>query len=49
MEAVLDFPKVKKQNKFAVFNLPCEKIILHNVSWKTYNDLIDEQTENSSV
>lgn len=39
MEAVLDLPKIKKN----VDELPCEKVILHGITWETYNRLVEDQ------
>ena len=42
MEAVLDI-------KTSVTNLPCEKIILHGISWATYENLLADNAENPNV
>lgn len=42
MEAVLDIKKT-------VFDLPCEKIILHGISWETYENLLADNAENPNV
>jgi Uma2 family endonuclease len=39
MEVVLDLPKVKTK----VDELPCEKVILHGITWETYNRLVQDQ------
>lgn len=49
MEAVLDLPIVKPQKTSPVINLPCEKIILHNISWSTYEGLLEDNAENPNV
>jgi Uma2 family endonuclease len=45
MSAVLDLPTVKTPTQSAVINLPCEKIILSNIAWSTYESLLAEQPE----
>lgn len=40
MEAVLDIKKI---------NLPCEKIILHGISWQTYENLLADNADNPNV
>jgi Uma2 family endonuclease len=42
MEAVLDIKKV-------VTDLPCEKIILHGISWQTYENLLADNADNPTV
>ncbi|MCU0239168.1 MAG: Uma2 family endonuclease [Pyrinomonadaceae bacterium] len=42
MEAVLDIKK-------SVINLPCEKIILHGISWQTYENLLVDNADNPNV
>jgi Uma2 family endonuclease len=42
MEAVLDIKK-------SVINLPCEKIILHGISWQTYENLLADNADNPNV
>jgi len=43
MSAILDLPTA--QAPPMIVNLPCEKIILRNVAWTTYENLIAEQPE----
>jgi Uma2 family endonuclease len=42
MEDVLDIKK-------SVINLPCEKIILHGISWQTYENLLADNADNPNV
>lgn len=45
MSAVLDLPTTNSTTQPAVINLPCEKVILHNITWATYESLLAEQPE----
>ncbi|CAN5753425.1 Uma2 family endonuclease [soil metagenome] len=45
MSAVLDLPATNTPTRSAVINLPCEKVILHNITWATYESLLAEQPE----
>ena len=43
MNAVLDLPKIERKKIVSVDELSCEKVILQDVSWETYNRLVKEQ------
>jgi Uma2 family endonuclease len=43
MSAVLELPEVKKKCFVEIDELPCEKVILHDVSWETYQKLVQDQ------
>ena len=49
MSAVLELPTTETSSPSAVVNLPCEKIILRNVAWTTYENLIAEQPESAGL
>lgn len=43
MSAVLELPEVKNKFFVEVDDLPCEKVILRDVSWETYQQLVQDQ------
>lgn len=49
MTTVLDLPGAKIEKKIGVINLPCEKVILHNISWETYEKLLKDIGDNPSL
>lgn len=51
MSAVLDRPIIETKNRPHRVEKPkvIEKVVLHNTSWETYENLLQEQSENTSV
>lgn len=48
MSAVLERPKTTKKNPQVEVEV-VEKVRLQNISWETYEKLIEEQTDNSAL
>lgn len=48
MEAVLDLPKIKRSETSAVTADVVQQVILHNISWETYEKILAEHDEISN-